>query len=232
MMNNVKRFIKKLFGYNYKFNSKFPFSGIYIRIKKGRKSTTIVLKDTVGRHIWPTNISSALSELESTTCKYIHIRAYIKYGITAYYSNDFHKPFYTNEDRGFTEVTIPLEEYMEEVREMLQVIDDARSFYRNSMMVDLEADLYNNSLVLSSNNSQMDIKLYKMAGSLPQADDLKYPAYVLSKLSEVDWYIMKPLPSTNTSTMSSNSIIVTAEQLVENIMPPVDFFNIDPLASA
>lgn len=229
---SMKSFIKKLFGYNYKFNFKFPFSGIYIRIKKGRKATTIVLKDTVGRHIWPTNISSALSELDSTTCKYIHIRAYTKYGITAYYSNDFHKPFYTNEDRGFTEVTIPLEEYMEEVREMLQAIDNARSFYKNSMMIDLEADLYNNSLVLSSNDSQMDIKLYKVAGSLPQADELKYPAYVLSKLSEVDWYIMKPLPSTNVSTMSKNSIIVTAEQLVENIMPPVEFFNIDPLASA
>lgn len=229
---SIKKFIKKLFGYNYKFNSKFPFSGIYIRVRKGKKTTTIALKDTVGRHIWPTNISSALSELDSTTSKYIHIRAYTKYGIMVYYSNDFNKPFYTNENRGFTEVTIPIEEYVEEVREMLQSINKSRSFYENNMMNDIEADLYNNSLVISSNNCQMDIKLYKVAGSLPSEDELQYSAYVLSKISEVNWYIMKPLPSTSVSTMSKSNIIVTAEQLVENIMPPVEFFNIDPLVSA
>lgn len=99
-------------------------------------------------------------------------------------------------------------------------------------MNDIEADLYNNSLVISSNNCQMDIKLYKVAGSLPSEDELQYSAYVLSKISEVNWYIMKPLPSTSVSTMSKSNIIVTAEQLVENIMPPVEFFNIDPLVSA
>lgn len=230
-MSGLVSFIKKIFSNNhiYKFNSKFPFSGIYVKIRKGRRSHTIILKDTVGRHLWPTNISTALSELSDTAYKYIHIRAYDKYGIMVYYSNEFNCPFCVNETRGFKEVTIPVKEYMDEIREMLQNIHEARLFYDNSLMNDIEADLYNNSLVISSNTSKMDIKLYKVAGSLPSADELSYSAYVLSKIPEVDWYIMRPLPSTNVSTMHIDSIIVTAEQLTENIMPPVNFFNIDPL---
>lgn len=230
MMNKIKTLldkVKEAFTCKFKIHSEFIYRGITISIQKRSKTTKIVLRDTAGRHICPTSISSVLDVISITPMKYFHVRSYDKYGISVFLSDEIKCLFYRDDNRGFQEVTIPVEGNRDMIRVLLQNVIDGRFYYDKCMMNDLEADLCGNSLVLSSKTDCLNIKLYKMASALPEeeTDD----AYVLTQIESCGWYYMQPLSRVDIHNWQPHNIIITKEQLEENILPPINFFSCDPL---
>lgn len=210
--------------YKYKINSDY-FGSIDIKIKKNRRVAKIKLHDIFSENMNSSDIQKVYTEINKTEYKYIHIISYDKYGIYVYLSNEFKKPCRINSHRGYQEVTIPVHKYRPVLKKMLYNILLAREKYNECIMVDLEADLSANSLIISSKNTQIKMNMYKVAKSLPDKNDQS--AYVLKQIDHIiGWYMISPLSGIPVKYNTENAIIITGKQLDENIIPPTEFFDV------
>lgn len=216
--------VMSVFNYTIKANM-FGYVNIRIRHKKLKRSVNLNLFDNYTSRVilnTPNSIKDAYGEIDTTNHLYLHIICYRSFGIYVELSDEF--VFMKHNGELYAELAIPVKRYRKQLKTMLHNLMVSRELYDNHCMIDIKADMSENSLVLRSKSNEMKIDLYHADRAI--SDNLISNYYLLSRMPDVDnWYVLMPLWNYRYNKDMSNSIILTAQQVEENFKPPLNHFN-------